>query len=206
MLSDYPPGTVVLDVGTASGTLGWICQGRGFVLKGVEQVEAWAEIARPFYKEICIRPLAQAPDEFLAAHQVVVCGDVLEHMPDPEAQLARLAHLQPAGARFLISVPNVANLWVRVHLLTGHFDYTERGILDRTHLRFFTRSTFVKLVESAGLRVEKIIPTSIPLELVHPFFAHSALGRAVHRLFAAITRVFPTLLGYQFVLQAVKPA
>ena len=94
---------------------------------------------------------------------------------------------------------------MRLHLLAGHFDYTERGILDRTHLRFFTRRTLIKMVNAAGLQVERIHPTSIPLELVHPFFIESAAGRASQRLLAWLTRLFPTLLGYQFVLKAIKP-
>ena len=204
-LRECAPGTTILDIGTASGTLGWRCQGQEFVFKGVEQVEAWAQIARPFYQEICVSSLEKAPVEFLAGHQVVLCADVLEHLADPETQLARLVSLQPAGAIFLISVPNIANLWVRFHLLSGHFDYAERGILDRTHLRFFTRQTLLKMVESAGLQVERIIPSAIPLELAHPFFTQAAIGRLIHRLLAALTHVFPTILGYQFILRAVKP-
>ena len=204
-LRECAPGTTILDIGTASGTLGWRCQGQGLVFTGVEPVEAWAELARPFYQEICVSALQQAPPEFLAGHQVVVCADVLEHLSDPETQLARLVSLQPAGAVFLISVPNIANLWVRLHLLTGHFDYAERGILDRTHLRFFTRQSLLKMVASAGLQVERLIPSAIPLELAHPFFAQSAPGRFIHRLLAVLTHGFPTLLGYQFILYAVKP-
>lgn len=205
LLREFSPGTNVLDVGTASGMLGRECQGRGLLLKGIEPVEAWATLARPYYQAIATSPLAQVSDDFLTGHQVVVCADVLEHMPDPHVQLARLVALQPGGAVFLISVPNVANLWVRLHLLAGHFDYTERGILDRTHLRFFTRHTLVSLVESSGLQVESISPTSIPLELIHPFFSESPAGRASQRLLAGLTRLLPTILGYQFVLKAIKP-
>lgn len=205
LLTRYPAGTTVLDVGTASGILGSRCQERGFVLKGIEQVDEWAKLARPFYRDIFVGSLDQTPGNFLAGNQVVVCADVLEHMPDPEKQLARLVSFQPSGAVFLISVPNVANLWVRLHLLMGRFDYADRGILDRTHLRFFTRRTIVEMVESTGLKVKMVKPTSIPLELVHPFFTQLAVGRGVHRLLVAVTNLFPTVLGYQFVLEAQKP-
>ncbi len=206
LLARYPDGTTILDVGTATGILGWRCQGRGFILKGIEQVKEWADMAKPFYREIFIGGLEQASDEILSGHQVVVCADVLEHMPDPKIQLSRLVALQPAGASFLISVPNVANLWVRLHLLMGRFDYADRGILDRTHLRFFTRRTITELVESTGLQVKRVLPTSIPLELVHPFFTQAAMGRGIHRLLVALTNIFPTILGYQFMLEAQKSA
>jgi hypothetical protein len=173
-------------------------------MKGIEPVADWAEAARPYYQEICLRALAETPDDFLRGCQVVVCADVLEHMPDPHAQLSRLVGLQAPGTQFLISVPNIANLWVRLHLLIGRFDYAERGILDRTHLRFFTRRTLVQMVESSGLRVTEIVPSAIPLDLVHSFFTRSPLGRLARRLFVGLTHWFPTLLGYQFVLKAVK--
>lgn len=204
-LARFPKGTTILDVGTATGILGWRCQERGFSMKGIEQIKEWADMARPFYREIFIGPLEQASAEFLSNHQIVVCADVLEHMSDPKEQLTRLVLLQPAGSIFLISVPNVANLWVRLHLLMGRFDYADRGILDRTHLRFFTRRTITDLVESTGLQVKCILPTTIPLELVHPFFTQAAVGRGIHRLLVVLTNLFPAILGYQFVLEAQKP-
>lgn len=205
LLRAFPAGTRVLDVGTASGTIGKICQDQGFLLRGVEPVAAWAEESRPFYEEICAQDLEHTSDAFLTAHQVVICADVLEHMPDPEAQLRRLVRLQQPGAVFLISVPNIANLWVRLNLLFGKFDYTDRGILDRTHLRFFTRRTITDMLAAAGLEVRKVQATPIPLNLVSPFFADTALGRRIHAALAALTRALPALLGYQFVIAAVKP-
>lgn len=198
-------GTRVLDVGAATGMLGQQFTPAGLILDGIEPHPAWAEIARPYYASLICGMLDQAEDAFLRDHQVVVCADVLEHMAQPEQALRRLVALQPAGSQFLISVPNIANLWVRLNLLAGRFDYTERGILDRTHLHFFTRRTFKSMLLSAGLVVAELRATPIPLNLVHPSFERAAWGRSVHKGLAGCTAAWPTVLGYQFVAKAIKP-
>ena len=194
-----PPGSRVLDVGAAQGTLAMLLQGQGFVVRGIEPAADWADLARPYYTDFCSTPLAEVDPAFLAGHAAVVCADVLEHLPDPQVELNRLVHLQLPGTWFILSVPNVANLWVRLNLLLGRFDYSERGILDRTHLRFFTRHSFLHMIAAAGLTVERVAVTPLPLNLVHPFFANHRLGRTVHAALAFATRILPTLLGYQFV-------
>lgn len=204
-LRDLPPGARVLDVGAATGTLGRMCAGSGLVLRGVEPNPDWAAQARPAYADMLCGLLDAAPDDFLAGHAAVVCADVIEHMAQPEAALRRLAALQPPGCRLIISVPNVANIWVRLNLLAGRFEYAERGILDRTHLRFFTRRSFEALLAGAGLRIQRREVTPIPLNLIHPWFQRSPQGRALHAGLDRLTHLRPTLLGYQFVAQAVKP-
>jgi hypothetical protein len=204
-LRSLPPGAPVLDVGTATGTLGRMCQGQDLLLHGLEPHPQWAEAARPYYHHMLYASLDSAPDDFLAGHRAVVLADVLEHMPAPEAVLRRLIALQPPEAVFMISVPNVANLWVRMNLLFGRFNYTDRGILDRTHLRFFTRRTFLGFLLESGLRVQTLTVTPIPLPLIRPFFSPGNAGAPVYAVFARLTRLFPTLLGYQFVTKSVKP-
>jgi hypothetical protein len=87
--------------------------------------------------------------------------------------------------------------------LFGRFDYTDRGILDRTHLRFFTRKSLAAMVENAGLSILSIQATPIPLELVSSFFT-TMPGRFLHALLAWCTKIMPTLLGYQFIVEARK--
>jgi 2-polyprenyl-3-methyl-5-hydroxy-6-metoxy-1,4-benzoquinol methylase len=203
-LALLPPGARVLDIGAASGTVGRFSPQRTFILDGIEPEPRWAELAQPFYDRMQTLLLDQTPDETLSGYDVIILADVLEHMPDPLPALQRLARLQETGATFLISVPNVANLYVRLSLLVGRFNYSERGILDKTHLRFFTRKTFCALLEQAGLEVLELRPTPIPLNFVHSFFERRAAGRFIHRLLAAVTRLLPTLLGYQFFAKTVR--
>jgi 2-polyprenyl-3-methyl-5-hydroxy-6-metoxy-1,4-benzoquinol methylase len=197
-------GARVLDVGAATGMLGEQFARSGFIMHGIEPHPAWAEAARPYYAALVCGTLDQAENAFLADHDVVVCADVLEHIAQPEQALRRLRDLQPAGCEFFISVPNIANLWVRANLMLGRFDYTERGILDRTHLRFFTRRSFSAMLRAAGLEIAELCVTPIPLNLVHPVFRQTGWGRAIHALLAGLTTAMPTLFGYQFVARAVK--
>jgi 2-polyprenyl-3-methyl-5-hydroxy-6-metoxy-1,4-benzoquinol methylase len=205
-LCSFPPGTKVLDVGTATGLLGEKCKGKGYILKGIEPNPTWVEFARQHYDEILISKLNEVSDHVLENNDVVVCADVLEHMATPEKELMRLVSLQNDGTVFLLSVPNIANVWIRINLLLGKFDYTDRGILDRTHLVFYTRSTFLEMIETSGLTVDTITVTPIPLHLVNEFFLRNRFGWTIYHLFYKITKLFPTVLGYQFVLRAVKKA
>jgi 2-polyprenyl-3-methyl-5-hydroxy-6-metoxy-1,4-benzoquinol methylase len=198
-LRDFPPGTKVLDIGTATGILGSGCSKSGFTLKGLEPVIEWAEMARPFYSDLLCSSLEQAPDEFIACQDVVICGDVLEHTSDPAPILKRLVKLQKTETEFFISVPNIANIWIRINLMLGKFNYTENGILDKTHLRFFTKSTFLDLLQSSGLRLVVMEVTPIPLTRLSLFFQNNGLGQFFHRGLASLTRLFPGLFAYQFV-------
>ena len=92
--------------------------------------------------------------------------------------------LGPRGT-VIVSVPNVAHLWVRLSLLAGRFDYADRGILDRTHLRFFTRRSLLALLRAAGLAVVELAVTPVPLPLVVPRALSTAVAPTrVHALSA----------------------
>ena len=205
ILSKMPAGKRILDVGTATGTIGRMCKETGHYLYGVEPNPEWAKIAKPYYEKLYVSLLENCPDDFLRYYDVVICADVLEHMTDPESALRRLVMLQNNGSVFLISVPNIANLWVRLNLLFGRFEYAERGILDRTHLRFFTQKSFLALVNSAGLRVNRVHATPIPLFLAYPALSDQPWGYAILNVLRLITDLFPRLLGYQILVEAEKP-
>ena len=133
---------------------------------------------------------------------VIVAGDVLEHLPSPEALLARLTPLLAPGGTLLASLPNVANVTVRAALLFGSFPYADRGILDRTHLRFYTRETARALLETSGLRVTSEAATAMPVELALPALGRPPIAGAVRAGASALARALPALFGYQFVFEA----
>jgi 2-polyprenyl-3-methyl-5-hydroxy-6-metoxy-1,4-benzoquinol methylase len=203
-LNAFPTQGKVLDVGAASGTLARMCQNKTLRLFGVEPNPDWAQMASPLYEKMWICSISELDVSLLSGYDVVVLGDILEHLPFPEMILQKLVKHQVAGARFIISVPNIANLWIRLNLLLGRFDYTDRGIMDRTHLRFFTRKTFVQMLNSSGLEIVSMQVTPIPLELVSRLF-RTLPGRLFHAVLAQITTWLPSLLGYQFVVEARKP-
>jgi 2-polyprenyl-3-methyl-5-hydroxy-6-metoxy-1,4-benzoquinol methylase len=194
----------VLDVGTATGMLVRRCDNKSLRFFGIESNPDSSAIARPYYEELWTCNLNEVPDAVLTGYDAIILADVLEHLPAPDVTLSRIVGLQAAGTLFLLSIPNVANLWMRLHLLMGRFEYADRGIFDRTHLRFFTRKTAVELVTRAGLKIQSIKVTPVPLELISPFFV-TAMGRFLHMALARLTGLFPTLLGYQFIVEAKKP-
>jgi 2-polyprenyl-3-methyl-5-hydroxy-6-metoxy-1,4-benzoquinol methylase len=202
-IQKFAKGTRILDVGAAHGIIGRQCAGLGFILKGIEPNRDWAETARDFYSDMLCSTIEAAPEGYLADQDVILCADVLEHTPDPQTVLARLVSLQHPGARFLVSVPNVANIWVRLQLLFGKFEYADKGILDRTHLRFFTRATFKQMLSECHLQVVEMKYTPIPLNLVHPFFQDCILGRGMHWMLAQVTQFIPALFAYQFVAHTI---
>lgn len=128
--------------------------------------------------------------------------DVLEHLVRPERLLAEVRPALKENGQVVVSVPNVANITVRLALLFGRFNYTDRGILDRTHLHFYTRKTARAFLEENGWEIVTAKTTVMPLELVLGLDPANPLMRTITMLFAAATALFPGLLGYQLVYLA----
>jgi hypothetical protein len=91
-------------------------------------------------------------------------------------------------------------------LLFGRFNYTERGILDRTHLRFYTHKTARQLLEQAGYEIVGKQDTVVPIELVLGLAPEGILMRALNAILAGLTSMMPSLFGYQIIFVARKTA
>jgi 2-polyprenyl-3-methyl-5-hydroxy-6-metoxy-1,4-benzoquinol methylase len=199
-----PAGLRLLDLGAAGGHLGRAVRSRCAYLAGVEPDASLPASCREGYDDWRAADALSAGD-WEAPFDAVVCADVLEHLPRPELLLARIrAWLKPGGTLF-VSLPNVANVTVRAGLLLGRFRYADRGILDRTHLRFYTRSTAKALIENGGFRVRSVAATAMPYELALPALGRPPFAGAVRGFAAATGRLWPTLFGYQFVIEAERP-
>jgi 2-polyprenyl-3-methyl-5-hydroxy-6-metoxy-1,4-benzoquinol methylase len=192
----------ILDVGTATGYLGMLLSGQGHRVVGVESDAEAAAEARPYYDQLSVADLEQFEFPERGKFDWVLFADVLEHLRDPAKVLARAAScLNPTG-KVLISVPNVAHFAIRFSLLAGRFDYAERGILDRTHLRFFTLRSLEEMVERAGYRIREVEATPLPVQLVFPFTRAKAFA-PLHQAHYALARLHKRLFAYQFVMTAV---
>lgn len=133
----------------------------------------------------------------------VLLPDVLEHLRFPERLLADCHHiLKGKNSLLLVSVPNVANITVRVSLLLGQWNYTERGILDKTHYRFYTHTSAKRLLEENGYEVIKQMSTVMPIELVIGLPPNNPLMLLLNRLLAVMTKLMPNLFGYQCIFVA----
>lgn len=144
----------VLDVGCATGYLAEALVERGCTVSGVESDAASAEEARPHLERLVIGDIetidlagAFGDDRF----DVIVFGDVLEHLREPLAVLRRARALLADRGSVVASIPNVAHGSVRLALMAGRFDYQVLGLLDSTHLRFFTRSSIEDMFREAGM-------------------------------------------------------
>ncbi len=132
----------------------------------------------------------------------VLLQDVLEHLRVPERLLQDCRPLLKPYGQLLVSVPNVANITVRLSLLIGRFEYAQRGILDKTHLRFFTRRTVRRLLEEQGYEIVGERMTVIPIELAFGLSADNLLMHGLNRLLAMLTLALPNIFGYQIIFVA----
>jgi 2-polyprenyl-3-methyl-5-hydroxy-6-metoxy-1,4-benzoquinol methylase len=195
-------GRRLLDVGAADGLLARLLTERGWKVTGIEADAVAAKAGAAHCERMIVADLDAGVPPLDGDFDAIVCADVLEHLRQPAAALVALRRSLAPSGDVVISVPNVAHLWVRLSLLAGRFDYTERGILDRTHLRFFTRRTLAALVAGAGLRVARMTSTPVPLYQVVAARWHGRVLAAVHALGAGTARLLPRLLAYQFVVLA----
>ena len=148
----------VLEIGCASGQL-------GAAIKALHPVH-WTgvEIAQPAFEKarevldlaICADIETDSLELKPGSYDRLVLGDVLEHLRDPWKALTQLStYLKPKG-RVICSLPNINHWTILVELMRGHFTYQDQGILDRTHLRFFTIKEALQMLEQSGLRIDRV--------------------------------------------------
>ena len=195
-------GRRLLDVGAAQGVLAQRFAQRGFEVTCIEGSAELAALGKSKCHEMIVADLDKPLPTLNGEFDMIVYGDILEHLRNPlEVFKGFNRYLRPNG-KVIVSVPNFAHLWVRLNLLLGRFNYADRGILDRTHLRFFTLRSFRDFLREAGLECEEIIATPVPLLLVIPPRYHGRWLRALHGVNATMSRCWKTMFGYQFVAVA----
>lgn len=190
----------VLEVGTATGFMTSELSALGCAVTGIEQDSAMADIARRYCTRMLEGNVETLDFDELGRYDAILLGDVLEHLRNPRAILEKLAGKLKPGGKILISLPNIANIWVRLNLLLGRFNYSRVGILDETHLRFFTLKSARQLAADSGLDVISTGVTPIPLPLILPATSTGRPLSFLHVLNWALTKLRKTLLGYQFIL------
>jgi 2-polyprenyl-3-methyl-5-hydroxy-6-metoxy-1,4-benzoquinol methylase len=162
LVADLPrPLGSVLDVGCGEGAVGRLLRSEGAErLTGIEIDPDAARVAREFYDEVAEGAVEDVLPTLSGPFDAILCYDVLEHLVDPSAVLARLRTLAAPGGHLHVSVPNARHFsLVKDLVLRGTFGYTDWGHRDNTHLRWFTRRDIVAAVEAAGWHV---VATSHP--------------------------------------------
>lgn len=200
MLDEVPAGARVLDVGCATGYLAAPLTASGCSVVGFEQDPESAAAATPHCERVIVGDIQDPEDraQIDGSFDVVLLGDVLEHLVDPWEALRFIRSLLSERGFVVASIPNVAAWPVRFGLLRGAFGYTEFGLLDRTHLRFFTRATAHELVHQAGFEIER--ERFSPIEQA-PGRMRRAFPLATDVAVKAALRVWPGLMAQQFVMR-----
>ncbi|MCU0764953.1 MAG: methyltransferase domain-containing protein, partial [Burkholderiaceae bacterium] len=206
LLELVPHGAEVLDVGIGGGALGeYLSSVRGCRVDGATISPVEAARAAAHYRRIEVADLnVSALDTLFAGrrYDAIICADVLEHLPRPTAVLDSCRRLLADGGRLLLSIPNVAYSGLIAELLAGEFRYRGEGLLDRTHVRFFTRRSALRLLREQGWEVESVEPVCLDLRdsEFRPDF--DLLPPAVRRHLLAR----PDGLTYQFIIRACPAA
>jgi 2-polyprenyl-3-methyl-5-hydroxy-6-metoxy-1,4-benzoquinol methylase len=180
---------VVLDAGGSSGYVSTALAQQGARVIVVDLDEAAvAEAAARGSEAYCVDLSREVPPLPAGSVDLLILADVLEHIVDPVAALRRLHPLLTPDAHLVASVPNGANWALRLQLLVGRWQYTDRGLLDRTHVRNFTRRSFHDTMRAAGFEV---IRTDLTCPI--PFFRGGKLSAAAYHT----ATVLPGLFAYQ---------
>ena len=146
---------VVLDLGCASGIMGQklLEAGKAAEVVGAEIFPAAAAEAEKVYRKVYLGDVEEMDFDYQNYFDYVICGDVLEHLKDPYKIMQRISRWLKPGGKVLICVPNVRNYRLLTDLVfRGKCEYVSAGILDKTHFRFFTRSSCRSMVEEAGFK------------------------------------------------------
>ena len=203
-----PAGARVLDLGCGSGAIGRFLAARDGTaagpIDGLTISADEAALAAPTYRRVEVADLdaAHLPQLFApAGYDAIVCADVLEHIRQSPRVLAECRALLAPGGRLLLSIPNAGYSGLVAELMAGEFRYRTEGLLDETHVRFFTRRTLLRFLAEHGWAVE--CTEAITRQLPDSEFkvAFDALPPAVARHLLAL----PDALTYQFIVVA-RPA
>ncbi|WP_395026756.1 methyltransferase domain-containing protein [Comamonas odontotermitis] len=200
------PGSRVLDLGCGPGVLGQhLHQRLGCTVDGVTFSAEEAELARPHYRDVAVADLEQinlAEAFLLRQYDYIVCADVLEHLRHPEQILADCRALLAEDGQILVSIPNAGYCGLVMELMQGELRYREEGLLDATHLRFFTRQSLLRLLNAEQWCVESLETIDRPLD--ESEFARTTADSLPPAVMQYLLSQ-PDALAYQFVA-SVRPA
>lgn len=195
-------GARVLDIGAGYGELGrYLSASKNCVVDGVDCDAKRVKTAAPHYRKMVSGDIEKTalshlfPDE---KYDYIVCADVLEHLRDPGRILDQISQMLTADGRIILSIPNVAHVGVLAELLAGEFRYRSEGLLDETHLRFFTLNSLLELIGSHGL-----VPVKLERVEITPYESEFR-GRDTQSFpprLVSYLRELPEALTYQFVLE-----
>lgn len=205
-------GKKVLEVGCHTGSMSKYLKENGCKITGVE-IDAEAALQA---KNICHSLIVGSIEDekifeqLIGPYDVIIFADVLEHLMSPEKILEKIKGLLTSNGYVLISLPNIAHWSVRRNLFLGKFQYQEVGLMDKTHLHFYTLHSFKQIIEQQGYLIESWEPVSnynlfdFTFLWAKPLYKIPKTRNIMNYFDAKLSRLFPKLFGYQFVFK-IKP-
>ena len=198
-------GKKVLEIGVGDASLTKRMAKMGALIDAIELDRIAAESARSHSRAVYEENLEDLESTDLKdKYDIIVMADVLEHLSNPDLVLWKFKAYLKTGGMLVVSLPNVANIYVRLNILFGRFPYHTKGILDRTHLHFFTLKTAEQLLIRTGWVIVGKDVTSIPIGIVFPFLIKRPFNFALHALHY-VTRMWKGLFAYQGIFYCVNP-
>ena len=197
------PGSRILDLGCSGGLFAAHARAAGHEVTGVDYLEIPG--VRDRTDHFVKASLEQGiPAEVGDGFDIIVAADIIEHLSRPGEILRDMRRVLRPSGQVLLSVPNFAHWYPRSRVAMGLFGYDRRGILDETHLRFFTRQTLRRLVRACGFDILEEQATGLPLGAISESDGRKLrLARSVDK---TLVRIRPTLFGYQYVLRLTPHA
>jgi O-antigen biosynthesis protein len=165
LASEIPDNSLVLDIGCAQGKFGLELKKKNCKVYGIDIDKSAAEYATKSgnYEKVFVMDITKTKHTDceklfypVKKFDAIIFSNVLEHLPDPTAVLCQYSNFLKDNGIVLVSVPNVANMDICLNLMNGKFNYTDTGILDNTHLKFFTKSSFAEWIHQINETYKKV--------------------------------------------------
>lgn len=195
--------TNILDIGSATGYVGEHLKKKGCHVWGIEIDPQAAKVSRSHLEKVYIGDVKEIQKMPIREHffDYILMQDVLEHIRDSKGVLRSLQKYLKKGGAIIISTPNIAHVSIRLRLLCGKFVYEETGIMDKTHVHFFTQKTLYQYVKSEGYTIEA-------MDFSADFGQLIKVGKFLRRIPKVwqhfLTTQFPQLLAVQFIAVCKK--
>jgi 2-polyprenyl-3-methyl-5-hydroxy-6-metoxy-1,4-benzoquinol methylase len=190
------PNSRVLDVGCSKGYIARELKKKGCSITGIDINKEDLREAKKYCDRTILGDITKK--DIKEKFDVIILGDIIEHVVQPLDLLKKLRKNLDKGGYILISTPNIVNIYPRLKIFLGSFDYEDIGFFDRTHLRFFTLKTFKKMVADSGYSIVSLEFTPIPIYLGFPNISKTLL-KPFYYLLNIAANIYPRLFAYQFV-------
>lgn len=196
--SQVPSGKKVLDVGCWAGGLGReLIRKKNCYVVGIDNDKDALELAKKNLNDVIRLDLEKYSNPKLKEKfDIIIFADVLEHLRDPIKTINIFSKFLTKEGCFLVSLPNVANINNRLNIFFGNWNYTNTGILDKTHLRFFTKKTVLKIFSEEKFK-SKIVESTPGFSFL--FFRYFNL---LKRIRYYLCKIYPPLFAFQFIVKA----